>query len=153
MSTYEALFFLHILFVITWVGTDVAIQFFYLRAKLVGPDRVANFVGDVEWLGLRLLNPASLLVLVSGVLLVIDQEAYDFSQFWVWIGLVMFAVSAGTGAGFLGPESGRIKALIESHGPESPEVQRRTARILAISRIELVLLILIVLDMVVKPGL
>ena len=91
--------------------------------------------------------------MIFGVLLVTDQQAYEFSQFWVWIGLVMFALSAGTGAGFLGPESGRIKGLIESQGADSPEVLRRTARVLTISRIELVLLILIVLDMIVKPGL
>jgi hypothetical protein len=35
----------------------------------------------------------------------------------------------------------------------TPEVQRRIGRILLISRIELVLLVLIVLDMVLKPGL
>src|SRR5215210_2039498 len=132
MSTYEALLFGHLLAVIAWVGTDIALQLFYLRAKMAGPDRVAAFVGDVEWIGLRLLNPAALLVVTFGVLLVVHLDYYDFSQFWIWIGLVMFAVSAGTGAGFLGPESGRIKALIETHGPDSPEVQRRTARILAI---------------------
>lgn len=153
MTTQEALLFGHILAVITWVGTDISLQLFYLRAKMAGPERVANFVGDVEWIGLRLLNPASLLVVVFGVLMVIDADYYDFSQFWVWIGLVMFAISAATGAGFLGLESGRVKALIESHGPDSPEVQRRTARILTISRIELILLILIVADMIAKPGL
>ena len=153
MSTYEALLFGHLIAVIAWVGTDIALQLFYMRAKMAGPGQVATFVADVEWIGLRLLNPASLLVVLFGVLLVIDSDFYGFSQFWVWIGLVMFAISAATGAGFLGPESGRIKALIESHGADSPEVQRRTARILAISRIELVLLILVMLDMVLKPGL
>jgi uncharacterized membrane protein len=153
VSTYEFLLFAHLVFVIAWLGTDIAIQFFYLRARIAGPDQVARFSGDVEWIGLRLLNPSSLLVLVFGVLLVIDQDAYGFGQFWVWIALVAFALSAGTGAGFLGPESGRIKALVESHGPDSPEVQRRIARVLTISRIELVILIAVVLDMVLKPGL
>ena len=153
MSTYEVLLFLHILFVIVWVGGGVMIQLFYLRARLAGPEQLGRFTGDVEWIGQRVITPVALLVLIFGILLVIDQEAFELSQFWVWIGLVMFGISFATGAGFLGPESGRIKNLLESQGPDAPDTQRRIARILTISRIELVLLILIVLDMVVKPGL
>jgi hypothetical protein len=52
-----------------------------------------------------------------------------------------------------GPESGRIGKLGEERGPTDPEVQRRIGRILVISRIEFVLLVLIVLVMVLKPGL
>jgi hypothetical protein len=40
-----------------------------------------------------------------------------------------------------------------SHGADSPEVQRRIARVVTISRIELVILIAVILDMVLKPGL
>jgi hypothetical protein len=42
---------------------------------------------------------------------------------------------------------------IEERGPDDPEYQRRLARIFLVSRIELLLLILVVLDMTVKPGL
>ena len=50
-----------------------------------------------------------------------------------------------------GPESGRIGKLVEQHGPEHPEVTSRITRILAVSRVELVLLIAVVFAMVVKP--
>jgi uncharacterized membrane protein len=153
MSYYEFLLFGHLCAVAAWVGGDLMVQMFYLRARAAGPDRVAAFAGDVEWIGLRLLNPASLLVLIFGVLLVIEIDGYEFSQFWIVAGLAMFAASAITGAGFLGPESGRIKALAEDRGPTDPELQRRISRVLLISRIEFVLLVLVILDMVVKPGL
>ena len=52
---------------------------------------------------------------------------------------------------FLGPESGRIGKLIDAHGPEHAEVGARIRRILMISRIELLLPIAVVFDMVVKP--
>jgi hypothetical protein len=55
------------------------------------------------------------------------------------------------GAGFLGPESGRIGKIIEREGLESPEAQWRIARILLISRAELVILLTVVVNMVVKP--
>jgi uncharacterized membrane protein len=153
MDTYEFLLFGHLLAVTAWVGTDLALQIFYLRARTGGPERVMAFAGDVEWIGLRLLNPAALLVVIFGVLLVLDQDAYGFDQFWITAGLGLFLLSAITGAAFLGPETGRIKALMANQGAESPDAQRRLARVLLISRIELLLLVLVVLDMVVKPGL
>ena len=68
------------------------------------------------------------------------------------VGLGVFAASFLAGAGFLGPESGRLSKLIADRGPEDPDVERRIRRILLISRIELVLLVIVVADMVVKPG-
>jgi hypothetical protein len=70
---------------------------------------------------------------------------------WILIGLGLFAVTFLTGALFFGPESGRIAKLIDSEGPDSPAVQPRIRRIIVISRIDLVVLFLIVFDMVVKP--
>jgi uncharacterized membrane protein len=153
LTFYEALVFLHILFVIVWVGGDVMIQVLALRALGAGPERTVEFSRDVEWVGTRVLVPASLAVVIFGVWLVLDQEAWRFSQFWISAGLAMFLVSFVTGAFFLGPESGRIGALAEERGAADPEVQSRIRRVTLISRIELVLLVLVVFDMVVKPGL
>ena len=153
MSYFEFLLFGHLLAAMVWLGGDLMLQMFYLRARVTGPAAVAQFAKDVEWIGLRVLNTASLLVVIFGVLLVIDSDFYEFSQFWISAALAMFLLSAVTGAAFLGPETGRIGALSDEKGPEDPEVQARIARVVTISRIELVLLILIVLDMVLKPGL
>jgi uncharacterized membrane protein len=153
MSYYELILFGHLLFVMAWVGGDLMIQLFYLRSRAAGPEAVAMFTKQVEWIGLRVLNPTALLVVIFGVLLVIEVDGYEFSQFWISAALAMFLASFIAGAGFLGPESGRVDKLMEERGPADPEVQSRIARILLVSRIELLLLILIVLDMVVKPGL
>ncbi len=66
-------------------------------------------------------------------------------------GLVVWIMSFITGASFLGPESGRIQKTIKEKGVESDEAQRRIKRIFIVSRIELALLILVVLDMALKP--
>lgn len=152
MTYAEFLLFGHLLFVATWVGTDVSLQLFALRARMAGPQRMADFLADVEWIGLRLLNPAALLVVVFGVLLVIEDPNYEFSQAWITLGLIAFVASATTGAAFLGPETGRIGKLVQQHGPDAAEVQARIRRVFLISRIELVVLVLIILDMVIKPG-
>jgi hypothetical protein len=58
-----------------------------------------------------------------------------------------------TGRSHLGPTSGKLGKLIEEKGPDDPEAQKTLARILAVSRVDLLVLLLIVIDMVVKPGL
>jgi uncharacterized membrane protein len=152
MTTYEALLFGHLLFVITWVGTDVAMQVLSFRAMAAGPQRMVEFMRDVEWLGTRLLIPTSLLVLVFGILLV-NEVGYDFGDTWITLAFAGYGFSFLLGAGFLGPETGRIGGLIDERGAEDPEVQRRIGRILLLSRLELLVLIGVVLDMVLKPGL
>lgn len=153
ITTYEALLFGHLTFVAAWVGGDIMLQVLNLRIQGAAPERQIDFMSDIEWLGTRLLTPAALIVVAFGVLMVIDQDAWKFSQFWVSAALAVFVASFITGAGFLGPESGRIGELARERGAEDPEIHRRIGRVIWISRIELLLLILVILDMVVKPGL
>jgi uncharacterized membrane protein len=113
VTTYQWYLMVHILMAVMWVGSDLAIQVFaarILRANDAG--RLAAFSRDVEWIGTRLLTPASLLLVVFGFLLV--SEADWGYPFWVVFGIAVFAYSFLTGAFFLGPESGRIGKLIEA---------------------------------------
>jgi hypothetical protein len=70
----------------------------------------------------------------------------------VILGLVGIESTVVVGAAFLGPESSKLARLTEQRGPEDPEVVRRVQRIFAISRFDPVVLLLVVVDMVVKPG-
>jgi hypothetical protein len=70
----------------------------------------------------------------------------------VLLGLIGIAIPIVTGAGFLGPESERLGKLGAERGPTDPELQRRIRRIFVISRVDLVVLIPVVADMVFKPG-
>ncbi|HEU5211245.1 MAG TPA: DUF2269 family protein [Gaiellaceae bacterium] len=154
ITWFQFLLFVHIAFVAIWLGGAAMLQFLSLRA--LGSDdpvRTANFAADAEWVGLRVFIPASLLVLIAGILMVLDSDFYGFGDDWILIALVLFAVTFAAGAGFFGPESGRIAKLIETEGPTSPAVGARVRRVLALSRADLVLLFLIVYDMVVKPEL
>jgi uncharacterized membrane protein len=153
ITLYELLLWGHLTFMAVWVGTDFVLQILSFRARAAGPERTAAFMTDVEWLGNRVLVPSALLVVVFGVWMVLDSPAWGFSQFWVSAGLAVFIASFIAGAGFLGPETGRLGKLMETRSADDPEVQRRIARVLMVSRIELVLLVLVVLDMIVKPGL
>jgi hypothetical protein len=154
ITTYEWLLFGHILFVVAWVGASIALQVLSFRIRAAGPERSVDFLSDIEWLGTRYFIPVSLIVVALGFGLIGESDgAWELSQFWVSAGLGMFMVSFLLGAGFLGPESGRIAKLAEERGAADDEVQSRISRVIWVSRFELLLLILVIFDMVVKPGL
>jgi uncharacterized membrane protein len=153
VSLYEFLLFAHIVGAVIWVGGGTMAQFFAYRAlRADDSDRLANFASDIEWIGSRILMPVSLLTFLLGVWLVLDTDAIGFGDDWIVFGLVLFAVTFLTGAGFLGPEAGRIAKLVSLHGAGSPEAQARIRRILLVSRIDLVVLFLMIFDMSVKPS-
>ena len=153
-DAYKWLLAFHILLAVVWVGSDVAIQIIVLRAKRAGPDRLAYFAREIEWYGTRVLVPSSLLLVILGFILLHESSgAYDLGQGWVTFGFVVWLLSFIAGAAYLGPESERLSNMVDERGPEDPEYRRRLNRIFLVSRIELLLLILVVLDMVVKPGL
>src|SRR3954447_17534000 len=151
VTTYEWVKAFHVLAAVIWVGGAVVIQIlalFALRSKL--PGRKAEFAREAEWVGMRIFLPTKLLLIALGFYLV--HDGHWGYHLWVILALVGFGLSFATGLFFLGPESGRIAKAIGAQGPEADEVTMRIKRILTVSRIEVAILILLVFDMVIKPG-
>jgi uncharacterized membrane protein len=149
----DFLLFAHISFAAIWVGGGSIVQFFGIRTLASGSaERLVHFAQDVEWIGSRVLTLSALGAFLSGVGLVLNASFWDFGDDWIVIGLGLFAVTFLAGAGFFGPEAGRIGKAIETQGPTSPEVLARIKRILVLSRVDLVILFLIIFDMAVKPS-
>jgi uncharacterized membrane protein len=147
-ATWKAL---HVLMAIVWIGGALMIQLFSFRILVdSNPGRIAEFAKDVEFIAMRTFLPASLVLVVLGFVLM-HQGSWDW-QFWAVFALVVWALSFVAGAAFLGPESGRIGKLIEERSGVDAEIQARIERILLFSRVEMVLLALIAMDMVLKPG-
>ena len=112
--------------------------------------RQAYFAKDTEVVGMRVFIPASLILFVAAIAMMVNLD-WSWNQNWIVLGVIAFGLSFGLGAGFIGPESGRIAELIERQRPDSPAVQARIRRILTISRCELVVLLTVIVNMVVKP--
>lgn len=150
-TTYDWYLAVHILAAVVWVGGALATQVFAIRAMNAndGP-RLAGFAQDASWIGMRIFLPSSLILVIFGFMLA-GEGNWDWEA-WLVIALLVWIASVVVGATFLGPESGRVGELIAREGPDSPAARARLQRLFLVSRIELVLLIVVVLDMVLKPG-
>ena len=151
MTWYTFFKFIHVAAVTVWVGGAVMIQALAFRiVRTRDSKRQADFSKDTEIVGMRLFIPATWILLLAGIAMMINADL-PWDQNWIVFGLIAFALSFVVGAGFLGPEGGRIAALIEREGHDSPAALARIRRILLISRCELVILLTVIWSMVVKP--
>jgi hypothetical protein len=152
MTYYEALVFLHISAAAIWVGSAVLYDLLFFRARRAADPLLAERMGvHTEWLAKRLFIPASLAVLVLGILLAIEGP-WGFDYLWVVLGLVGWATTFVVGVGGIEPQAKRIRAAIERGGLDDPEAAWRGRRITALNYFDNMLLFLIVADMAIKPS-
>jgi uncharacterized membrane protein len=156
ITLYTSLKALHVLLAVLWVGGGLCLTILGLRAQgSKDPVRLAGIAKDAEWLGLRIFVPASLLLFFVGAgLLETDygKALWGWGQTWIILAIVGFAISFAVGAAYLGPTAGKLGKVLDARGAEDPEAQALIRRILLVARIDIVLLLLIVADMVIKPG-
>lgn len=152
-DVYNVLKTIHILAAITWVGGAIFVQIYATRLdRQHEPARLAAFAKDVEAIGNSVFLPASILLLIMGIVLVAYTPGIEVFDLWIVLGFVGIVNTIVLGAAFIGPEAGRLGRAAEERGVEDPEVQRRIKRIFMISRFDLAVILLVVVDMVFKPG-
>ena len=91
------------------------------------------------------------IAVIVTVILLIHEGSWDY-KFFIVFALVVWIASFLSGIAFLGPQSGKLGKDVEQYGPDSPQAMARLQKIFLVSRVELVFLLLVVLDMALKPG-
>jgi len=152
-EVFNALKYVHILAAMIWLGTSIYLQFTATRlAKANDPERMASFAKDAEYTGTHLIMPTTILLLLMGIAMVAYSPVYSFTDTWILLAFAGYAATFVTGAFVIGPTSGKIGKLIEAEGAASVQGQALIKKIFAVSRVDLVVLLLVVADMVFKPG-
>jgi uncharacterized membrane protein len=102
MTRYDAYKFVHITAAIVWLGAGVMIQLLAGRAQRTRDDNYLHrLFHDAGVLSKVLFIPASLTVVVCGILMVVDGP-WDFGALWIVLGLAGYAATFVTGAFILG---------------------------------------------------
>jgi uncharacterized membrane protein len=142
---------IHVLAAIIWLGGGAMITVLAWRAQRARDTAQLLQIGrQAEWLSTRVFVPASLVVVVMGVILM-HKADFSYGEFWTLFGVIGWAVSFVVGAAFLGPQTGKLAKLMESRGPEDPAVAARLDVIINVARADVVLVLLVAADMVAKP--
>jgi hypothetical protein len=102
-------------------------------------------------IGPLVLAPATIAVAGFGAWLVLDNEAWDFGQTWIWVAVVLFVAAFVAGAAFQSRSA--IGAQRAAAAGDAGEAARQLSRWSWGSRLILLLLVVATWDMVFKPGL
>jgi uncharacterized membrane protein len=150
MTLYEVLLFVHIVAVSVWVGGSIMLGLISARVQGTGDAafrarfaRSAGIVGPV-------IGISAALILASGAWMVVESDAIALSQLWVWLSLALFLLSAIVGGLYFAPAGDRIVRALE--GGQVEEADRRAGVFNLVSRLDTLLLVVIVGLMVFKPG-
>jgi len=153
MTKFEALLAVHLLAAVTWVGGNVYFHLLWVRAEKSTDVSNLGFLGqNAEWIGNRFFIPSSLLLLVTGILMVEDIEGYSYGDFWISFAIAVLVLSFVVGAGFLGPQGGKLGQMLQTEGL-TDATRAQMKKVVTVARIELLFLLLVVVDMAIKPGL
>jgi uncharacterized membrane protein len=142
---------LHVLAAVTWVGGGLAMTLLAIRTERSGDvNRLLDLGEHADWIGSKVFVPATLFVLATGIAMTINGDL-DWAQFWIIFGLIAWATSAAIGIGFITPKVKRLTAIATERGLADPEAASLLRRITLAARIDVAFLLLIVIDMTVKP--
>ena len=152
MDWRELLLFLHILAMATWFGSGLAIMVLATRALSAGGTAFGTFALNAGWWAGRAHPAAGVILLLTGFGMLAEADI-DFGQTWVILGLIGLLVGFAVGGALIGRTAGQLEKSLQGSGGSLTEEQRPIAeRVVLYSRLELVVLVLVIADMVAKPG-
>jgi hypothetical protein len=152
MTLYELLLFIHIAATVIWIGAGFLSLVLAISYDRDGDESaIRRFLADQERLALKLFVPSSLVVVLMGIALVIESDAWGFDQLWIVIGLLGYAATFATGLFLIKPESERIGAELEREGRLTPQLRVDISKLGVKARVDQLVLMLVIFDMVVKP--
>ena len=143
----------HVLSAMIWVGGGLMLSVIGLRARSSSdPKAIADFARILPFVGIRVLMPSVILVLLTGIGLVLADSEFHFSQFWVRLALALFAVAFLIGAVYLSRVAIQLDRVIAGQGQAAAAATALLNRWLIGYWAVLIVLLVIVWDMIFKPG-
>jgi uncharacterized membrane protein len=140
--------FVHVVSAIVAVGANVTYAFWLRRAGR-DPDKLPWTIRGIQTLDNRIANPAYILLLITGVLMVVGG-AFSFQTGWIAAALVLYVALVLVGIFVYSPTVRRQLAEAE-RDPSSPEYAAIERRSTLLGVVTLVIVLVIVALMVTKP--
>jgi type IV secretory pathway VirB2 component (pilin) len=117
------------------------------------PRSMGEFAQMLSYVGPRVLMPAVLVVIVSGVWQVLASPGWSFTQLWVILALVGFVAAFLLGAIYLSRIALELEQLTIRTDASLQAARDVMGRWIGGYRVVLLILLFVLWDMVFKPGL
>lgn len=150
MTYREILLVVHIAGAGTWLGANIVQAVVPPIAARTSAEVLAGWYRITSAMATRLYVPAAIVILLSGVLLVLDSEAYGFGTLFVTIGMGMIVAGALLGQFVFGPGGEAAADAVESG--DGGAVRRSVARLTRFGLIDTLLLLFTITAMVLRLG-
>ena len=144
---YELLLAVHLLCAVVWAGGSVALT---ILAGRIDPEQRRGIAPHFDWYGSRVITGAAVVLLLAGFGLVRELDHVEIGDLWVVLALVGYFLSFVIGVAVLGPAGKRIATMSEAG--HAGGVEATYQRLLTFSRIDALIVLVVVVDMAVKPG-
>jgi uncharacterized membrane protein len=150
VTTYTVLKTIHVLAAVVWVGGGVMIVTLLARSRRADDSAgLVTLIRQLQFVGPRIFAPSGLILVITGIWMVQYQGIpWDL---WVILGLVGWGATFVTGNFFLRPTGEKLGAELAEKGPDDPGARSLMDRILNVARVDQVVLVLVIVDMVIKP--
>ena len=147
MTSRTLLLGLHIAAIAGWLGANYVQLVLARRFARSDPPTALAWTRASMWLGQRYYPVVAVLILVSGVLLVLDND-WSWGSGFIWVGVSVVVLGGIIGGAVLAPLSEqRVKALEEG---DMAAADQRLRRIVVVGSFDTVLVLIAVLAMVHK---
>jgi uncharacterized membrane protein len=165
-GTYKLLLVLHLVSVVVGIGGVMLNGVYGLQAKArPGPGGLA--ITEANHVASNIAEYFVYAVPVFGVLMVLKASAWDFSQTWVWLSILLYVVALGIVHGVMVPNVKKMIGLqkeLVSMGPPSgapaggpppqvAELERRGKTLATFGPMLNIIAVALIALMVTKPGL
>lgn len=146
-TSTKILLAVHVLGAVLWVGGGSTLHVLGLRAKKKGRAAMESFVEDASAIGPKFYAPLSVIMLIAGIFLV-KKAGFEQSDVFVQIGYTGWIISFIIGVAVYPRIEKKLSAATDDAGYLA--AFNTYARV---NQIELLVLLLVVINMAVKPGL
>lgn len=152
MDFYSVLLFVHVLAAALWVGGGVMLHVIAERAVASDdPARIGTLLVDAEHTGKTYFAPASGVTLVAGIALVLRGD-WGWDHIFILGGILGIVVSMVIGFGGIQPASVKVGQALGAGGGITEDVRAGLKKIQTLSRIDTLILIVVIFLMTNKPG-
>jgi uncharacterized membrane protein len=154
MNLEALLHLLHIVGAVIWVGGGVMLSVIGARARRnENPQIIGDFAQMLSYVGPRVLTPAVLTVIITGVWLVLASPEWSFTQLWVILALGAFVIVFVVGAIYLSRIALELERLATRADVSLQATRDVLGRWIVGYQVVLFILLFVLWDMVFKPGL